>query len=128
MSPKTDTKDSKITKFLIVISDELGNKGKPDIDIKAYNDVMELTDGGWQTITIPLEGTFYFYDWRYPEGQNGSTTQLDFGRISQIEFMPWSGKDDKSGTIYLDNLRLVKEDSNGTNTVQAHNSNNAEIK
>lgn len=115
---KTDTKDSKTTKFLIVISDEDGKKGKPAVGIKTYNDLMELDDGEWQTVTIPLEGIFYFYDWRYPEGQDGSTTELDFSRITQIEFTPWEGSKKASGTLYLDNLRLIKNDNNDTATVQ----------
>ena len=68
---------------------------------------MKLTDGDWQTITIPLDGNFY--DWRYPEGQNGLFTQLDFSKISQIEFAPWSGSKDATGVMYLDNLLLTKE-------------------
>ncbi|NUO07979.1 MAG: hypothetical protein HUU08_04745 [Candidatus Brocadia sp.] len=115
---RTDTKDSKITKFLIVLSDESGNKGKPAVGIASYEDLMEIKDGKWQTITIPLESSFYFYDWHYPGGQNGSTVQLDFSHISQIEFTPWNGSKNKSGTIYLDNLRLIKNLSKGTSTLR----------
>lgn len=116
---KTNTKNRTSTEFLMVISDELGNKGKPAVGIESYNDLMELVDGEWQTVTIPLDGTFY--DWRYPEGQNGSTVQLDFTRISQIEFAPCIGTNDTSGIVYLDNLRLVKASSDGTGTARAHN-------
>lgn len=112
---RTDTKDSRITKLLVVISDESGNKGKSSVGTMSYNDLMELEDGAWQTVLIPLEGPFY--DWRYPDGQDGSTVQLDFSRISQIEFTPWSGSRNKSGTIHLDNLRLIKNYGKGNNLV-----------
>lgn len=111
---KTNTKNRTTTEFLIVISDEIGNKGKPAVGIESYNGLIELVNGDWQTVTIPLDGTFY--DWRYPEGQNGSMTQLDFSRISQIEFAPCIGTNDTSGTIYLDNLRLIKTSNDGTST------------
>ncbi|MBM2833009.1 MAG: hypothetical protein HW406_170 [Candidatus Brocadiaceae bacterium] len=104
---KTDTKNNKITKLQIIVSDESGNRGTPSTWINSYDELMKLTDGDWQTVTIPLDGDFY--DWRYPEGQNGLFTQLDFSKISQIEFAPWSGNKDATGVMYLDNLRLTKE-------------------
>ena len=104
---KTDTKNNNITKLQIVVSDESGNSGKPSTGINSYDEQMELTDGDWQTVTIPLDSDFY--DWRYPEGQNGSLAQLDFSKISQIEFVPWSGSKDATGVMYLDNLLLTKE-------------------
>ena len=104
---KTDTKNNKITKLQIVVSDESGNRGKPSTWINSYDEQMELADGDWQTVTISLDSDFY--DWRYPEGQNGSLAQLDFSKISQIEFAPWSGSKDTTGVMYLDNLLLTKE-------------------
>jgi len=120
---KTDTKNSEITRLLMVITDELGNKGKPAVGNMAYEDwkgqnLLKITDGKWQTVEIPLDGVFY--DWRYPEGQNGSKTQLDFSCISQIEFAPWPGNADASGTIYLDNLCVVKTESGGSEKQEAH--------
>ncbi len=112
---RTNTKGSKITKFLIVISDESGNKGKPNVGITSYKDSIKLEDGKWQTVTIPLKGPFY--DWHHPGGQDGSIIQLDFSHISQIEFTPWNGSKNKSGIIYLDNLRLVKNLTNETSTL-----------
>ena len=106
---KTDTNGQTFTKLLVVITDELGNKGKPAIGIKSYDDLLKITDGKWQTITVPLDGIFY--DWRYPEGQNGSKIQLDLSRIKQVEFVPWYGKSKRSGTLYLDNLRVVRTSS-----------------
>ncbi|MBM4053308.1 MAG: hypothetical protein FJ264_01260 [Planctomycetes bacterium] len=107
---KTDTTDNSMTKFLVVITDEHGNKGKPDVGIKKYNTLPELEDGQWQTFTIPLDGKFY--DWKYPGGQDGSTTQLDFGNISMIEFIPWNGSADASGVMYLDNILLTSKGEN----------------
>ncbi|MBF0203064.1 MAG: hypothetical protein HQK67_01860 [Desulfamplus sp.] len=121
---KTDTVGSKKTSFLMVLSDKSGNQGKPaiaqeitgDIDITNnnmvsnnmanYSDLITIQDGPWQTITIPIDGKFF--DWRYPQGQNGSETSMDFSAITQIEFVPWSGDSSKKGSIWLDNLRLVK--------------------
>lgn len=120
---KTDTKNSEVTRLLMVITDELGNKGKPAVGDKVYADwkgqnLLKIADGKWQTVTIPLDGVFY--DWRYPEGQNGSKIQLDFSRISQIEFAPWAGNADMSGTIYLDNLCVVKTEREGYKKQKAH--------
>ncbi|MBE7445417.1 MAG: hypothetical protein HS132_09295 [Planctomycetia bacterium] len=103
---KTDTDGKTFTKLLLVITDELGNKGKAAIGIKSYKDLLKITDGKWQTLTVPLHGVFY--DWRYPEGQNGSKIQLDLSQIKQVEFAPWYGKNKRSGAIYLDNLRVVR--------------------
>lgn len=87
---KTETDGQSFTKLLIVITDELGNKGKPAIGIKSYDDLLKITDGKWQTVTVPLDGIFY--DWRYPEGQNGSKIQLNLSKIKQVEFVPWYKK------------------------------------
>lgn len=103
---KSDTDGKTFTKLLLVITDELGNRGKVAIGIKSYKDLLKITDGKWQTLTVPLHGVFY--DWRYPEGQNGSKIQLDLSRIKQVEFAPWYGKNKRSGAIYLDNLRVVR--------------------
>ncbi|MBF0229231.1 MAG: hypothetical protein HQK63_06515 [Desulfamplus sp.] len=128
---KTDTIDSTHTDLLMILSDKSGNKGKPAINITGidnistngnisttnsnlttnltnHTDIMKVEDGHWQTITIPLKGRFF--DWRYPQGQNGSETVMDFANISQIEFVPWSGDAAKKGGIWLDNLRLTKAD------------------
>ncbi|WP_347273534.1 glycan-binding surface protein [Candidatus Kuenenia sp.] len=107
---KIETTDNATTELLVVITDEQGNKGKPDVGIKKYNKFPKLEDGDWQTFSIPLDGKFY--DWRYPEGQDGSTTQLDFSRISMIEFIPWNGSADASGVIYLDNILLTSNAEN----------------
>ena len=93
---------------MIVVSDESGNRGKPSTWINSYDEQMKLTDGNWQTVTIPFDGDLY--DWRYPAGQNGSLAQLYFSKISQTEFAPCLGSKGATGVIYLDNLRLIKED------------------
>ena len=93
---------------MIAVSDESGNWGKPSTRINSYDEQMKLTDENWQTVTIPLDGDFYY--WRYPAGQNGSLSQLYFSKISQTEFAPCLGSKDATGVIYLDNLRLIKED------------------
>jgi hypothetical protein len=54
---------------MIVVSDESVNLGKPSTWINSYDEQTKLTDGNWQTVTIPLDGDFY--DWRYPARQNG---------------------------------------------------------
>lgn len=120
---KTDTKNRLVTRLLMVITDELGNKGKPAVGNKPWNarkgqNLLKITDGKWQTIRIPLDGIFY--DWRYPEGQNGAKTQLDFSRISQIEFVPWPGKVNMTGTIYFDNFCVIKTGSSGSQKQKAH--------
>ncbi|MCF6147177.1 MAG: hypothetical protein E3K37_00785 [Candidatus Kuenenia sp.] len=107
---KTDTNGNSTTELLLTITDEHGNKGKPDVGIKKYNRLPKIEDGNWQTFTIPLKGRFY--DWRYPEGQDGSTTELDFSRISQLEFTPWYGDKNASGVMYLDNILLTSDAEN----------------
>ncbi len=92
------------TEFSLVITDDLGHKGKPNVLISDYKGSIEINDGTWQTISIPL-GT-NFFDWRYPEGQDGSTTPMDFSKVRQVEFCPWVGHEDKKGTLWLDNLRI----------------------
>jgi hypothetical protein len=109
---RTDGIGPQKTQFLMVIKDEDGNAGKPDHgSMASYKDLVEVDDGIWQTIAIPLNGTFY--DWRYPQGQDGSSVQMNFAKISQIEFVPWAADDSRSGTIWIDNIRLVKADSSG---------------
>lgn len=107
---KTDTNGNSTTELLLTITDEDGNKGKPDVGIKKYSKLPEIEDGNWQTFTIPLKGKFY--DWRYPEGQDGSTTELDFSRISQIEFVPCNGNKNASGVMYIDNILLTSDVEN----------------
>jgi len=104
------------TRFLLVITDgeepsTNNNKGKPDVMISDFMSSIEIEDGYWQTIEIPL-GT-NFFDWRYPEGQDGSLVNLDFSAIRQVEFCPWAGREDKKGTIWLDNLRIDKTNTMG---------------
>lgn len=103
---RTDTLDSDTTGLLLILSDALGNKGKPVLGTSSHTDLMILEDGPWQTITIPLDGKFY--DWRYPEAQNGTMTRLDFGAITQIELVPWAGGQAQKGTVRLDNLRVTR--------------------
>jgi len=105
---KTDTIDSTHTDLLMILSDQSGNKGKPGIHLTTHTDLMAVEDGPWQTIKIPLNGKFF--DWRYPEGQNGAETAMDFANITQIEFVPWSADANKKGDIWLDNLRLTRSD------------------
>lgn len=131
---KTDTMGSDQTALLLILSDESGNKGKPAFDnengiktvtmtmtegtnedingtatLKNYTDILMIEDGPWQTLQIPLDGRFF--DWCYPEGQNGAETVMDFSAITQIEFVPWNGEENRKGVIYIDNLRLVGPDS-----------------
>lgn len=94
---------------MIVVSDESGNRGKSSTWINSYDEQMKLTDGNWQTVTIPLDSNFY--DWCYPARQNGSLAQLYFSKISQTEFAPCLGNKDATRVIYLDNHRLIKEDN-----------------
>ncbi|NCC52983.1 MAG: hypothetical protein EOM20_17470 [Spartobacteria bacterium] len=70
---------------------------------------MEIDDGYWQTVSVPLGGDFF--DWSYPGGQDGSLVALDFSRIRQLEFCPWVGREDKAGVMWLDNLRIETLDS-----------------
>ncbi|MBF0411872.1 MAG: hypothetical protein HQK70_04065 [Desulfamplus sp.] len=128
---KTDTVDSTHTNMLMIISDKSGNKGKPAINLTDnnnlgitnnllssnttnnntlvnHNDLMKIEDGHWKTVSIPLNSRFF--DWRHPEGQNGSETKMDFSAITQVEFVPWSGDATKQGSIWLDNLRLTRAD------------------
>jgi hypothetical protein len=107
---KTKTEGTGFTKtrLLIVITDEDQQKAKPDVLVNSFKDSMELNDGYWQTISIPL-GT-NFFDWAYPGGQDGSYVDLDFSRIRQVEFCPWVGREDKKGTMWLDNLRIETVD------------------
>ena len=112
LKTKTDGTGFTQTRFLIVLTDEDGNKGKPAFEgMTDYRELMAVEDGGWQTITIPLTNTFY--NWSYPNGQDGTTVSLDFSRIQQIEFAPWMSYEDKSGVMYIDNIRLVKENASG---------------
>jgi hypothetical protein len=99
------------TRLVMVITDGDGNKGKPDVGIADYKASMEIEDGSWQTIAIPL-GT-NFFNWAYPGGQDGSLVALNFAKIKQIEFCPWGGHEDKKGTMWLDNLRIETVSSNG---------------
>lgn len=92
------------TQFVVILTDDDQKKGKPDVRIADFKASMEIDDGSWQTISIPL-GT-NFFDWRYPQGQDGSLTALDFSRIRQVEFCPWVGREDKKGTLWIDNLRI----------------------
>jgi len=123
---KTDILGPSKSQFLLVIKDEDGNAGKPEhSSMASYKDQIEVIDGGWQTIAIPLNGTFF--DWRYPEGQDGSSVQMNFAKISQIEFVPWAAHDDKSGTIWIDNIRLVTADSSGNKRPTAIATQNKEL-
>ena len=113
---KTDTMNNGHTAMLIVLTDESGNKGKPAFnnddqisDPENYSDLLMIEDGIWQTILIPLSAGFF--DWRYPQGQDGTETTMDFSSITQIEFVPWNGEETKSGVIYIDNLRLTCPDA-----------------
>ncbi len=92
------------TRLLMVITDDLGHKGKPNVGIANYKDSMLIPDGVWQTITIPL-GT-NFFNWAYPGAQDGSLVTMNFAKVRQVEFCPWVGSEDKRGTIWLDNLRV----------------------
>lgn len=114
---RTETVDSRVTELLMILSDQTGNKGKPAINLKgttyslpSHTELMAVEDGPWQTVSIPLNG--HFFDWRYPDGQNGSETIMDFSAITQIELVPWSGDATKKGSVWLDNLRLTGADGN----------------
>ncbi|MBF0201492.1 MAG: hypothetical protein HQK66_09305 [Desulfamplus sp.] len=85
--------------------------------MKSYSDNLSLQDGVWQTVRIPLDGRFF--DWRYPQGQNGALAVMDMSAIGQIEFVPWEGDDHKKGLIYLDNLRLTGPGSQGNRLPRA---------
>ncbi len=108
---KTDGSGFTKTKFLMVISDEDGHKGKPKMNGSDYRSLIEVEDGKWQTVVVPL--TNVFYNWAYPSGQNGSVVTMNWSRISQIEFCPWMSYEDKSGVLYLDNVRLVRTNAAG---------------
>jgi hypothetical protein len=108
---KTDGTGFTKTRLLMVITDDEQQQGKPDVLIDSFKDSIELNDGYWQTISIPL-GT-NFFDWSYPGGQDGRFVQLDFSKIRQIEFCPWVGREDKSGVMWLDNLRIETVDAAG---------------
>ncbi|OGV44507.1 MAG: hypothetical protein A2X46_01600 [Lentisphaerae bacterium GWF2_57_35] len=99
------------TKLLMVITDDDGKIGKPNVGINTYNEVMEIEDGFWQTLSIPLDSAFF--NWVYPGGQDGSLVSLDFSRIRQIEFCPWVGYDDKKGQLWIDNIRIETVNSQG---------------
>ena len=103
---KTRTEGTGFTKtrLLIVITDDDYSQGKPNVGISDFRETMELNDGGWQTVSIPLGGQFF--NWKYPGGQDGSLATLDFSKIRQVEFCPWVGVEDKQGTMWLDNLRI----------------------
>ncbi|MFH0879672.1 MAG: glycan-binding surface protein, partial [Lentisphaerota bacterium] len=101
---KTEGPGFTSTKLMLVISDFDGHKGKPKVGISSFKDVMELADGGWQTVSIPLNSLFY--NWAYPSGQDGSYVSLNFANVKQVEFCPWVGAEDKRGTMWLDNLRI----------------------
>ncbi len=92
------------TRFVVLVTDTNNNVGKPDVGLASFKDSIEVDDGYWQTIAIPLATNFF--DWRYPEGQDGRLTRLNFACIRQLEFIPWVGHEDKRGTIWLDNLRI----------------------
>ncbi|HBA85682.1 MAG TPA: hypothetical protein DCZ95_16495 [Verrucomicrobia bacterium] len=100
------------TRLVMVITDGDGQKGKPDVGIADFKESMEITDGYWQTVAIPL-GT-NFFDWIYPGGQNGNLVELNFAKIKQVEFCPWGGREDKKGTMWLDNMRIETVSSNGS--------------
>ncbi len=103
---RTETLNSDTTDLLLVLSDASGNKGKPVLGTSSHTDLLTVEDGPWQTITIPLDNSFY--DWRYPEAQDGTLTQLDFKAITQIELIPWAGGQTQKGRILLDNLRVIR--------------------
>lgn len=110
---KTKTEGTGFTKtrLLVVITDNSAqtNKGKPDVLVEDFKQSMELEDGVWQTVAIPLGGDFF--DWKYPGGQDGSLVELDFSRIRQVEFCPWVGREDEKGVMWLDNLRIETADA-----------------
>jgi hypothetical protein len=110
---KTKTEGTGFTKtrLLVVITDDTAqtNKGKPNVLIDNFKQSIELEDGVWQTIAIPLSSEFY--DWKYPGGQDGRLVALDFSRIRQVEFCPWVGREDKKGVMWLDNLRIETVDA-----------------
>ncbi|OGV47461.1 MAG: hypothetical protein A2X46_14155 [Lentisphaerae bacterium GWF2_57_35] len=101
---KTEGPGFTSTKLLIVFSDFDGHKGKPKVGISSFKDCMVLQDGGWQTVSIPLNSLFY--NWAYPSGQDGSYANLNFAHMKQVEFCPWVGAEDKRGTMWLDNIRI----------------------
>lgn len=101
---KTEGVGLTMTRFVAIITDDDQRKGKPDVMISDFKGSIEIADGAWQTISIPL-GT-NFFDWRYPEGQDGTLTTLDFSRVRQVEFCPWPGREDKKGTVWIDNMRI----------------------
>ncbi|NCC51372.1 MAG: hypothetical protein EOM20_09175 [Spartobacteria bacterium] len=92
------------TEFTMVVSDNDGNVGKPGIGLSNFKDRWILDDGYWQTISIPLDSVFY--DWSYPGGQDGAAVAMNFSAIKQMEFMPWVGRDDKKGSVWIDNIRI----------------------
>jgi hypothetical protein len=101
---KTEGPGFTSTKLLIVVSDYDGHKGKPKVGITSFKDCMEIQDGSWQTVSIPLNSLFY--NWAYPSGQDGSYAAMNFAKIKQVEFCPWVGAEDKRGTMWLDNIRI----------------------
>lgn len=103
---KTSTVAQAQTRLLLTLMDANGQVAKPAINIDHFYDTMTLADDRWHTLTIPLDGVFY--DWRYPEGQNGHTVQLDWAHITQMQFTPWPGDNDKDGVIHVDNVTLHK--------------------
>ncbi len=101
---KTDGSGFTSTRLLLVITDDLNHKGKPNVGLSTYKDSLVIQDGTWQTIAIPLSTNFF--NWAYPGGQNGSFVTMDFSKVRQVEFCPWVGYEDKKGTMWLDNLRI----------------------
>jgi len=112
---KTRTEGTGFTKtrLLVVITDDTAqtNKGKPDVFIDDFKQSMEIEDGVWQTVAIPLGGNFF--DWKYPGGQDGRLVELDLSRIRQVEFCPWVGHENRKGVMWLDNLRIETADAGG---------------
>ncbi len=100
------------TELLVVIGDEAGRRGKPALGAD-FRAPLRLSPRVWQTVEIPLGGAGAFWNWRFPEGQDGSAAGLDLGRVRQLEFTPWPGSDTASGVLYLDNLRLVRAGADG---------------
>ncbi len=101
---KSQTDGEKRTELLLLIMDATGNIGKPSVGLDDYSRLMVLENGMWQTVTIPLDSVFF--DWAYPDAQDGSEVTLDFSSIRQIELIPWAGDPEKSGELYLDNFRV----------------------
>ena len=67
------------------------------------------SDDGQSEVVYDATADWTGYKYFQFDIKNGLFTQLDFSKISQIEFAPWSGSKDATGVMYLDNLRLTKE-------------------